>query len=291
MGVFVAVGVPLALANAAWGSDVKLEFLPYESLGMLARCGQPLRGGRDAPRELPRTYQVNWIGQPAPEICFESMAALAGSDFPVERGDTLMRLDWNRFREVFADKLSLRGGKLVFDQAKFGPDAVGNHPLVVEPNGPYEESIIQHSLKNRGREALGIRLFQSDGAESEVPICQVLACGGVSESRFFLGLIDGVPLPQDKIDAMISELAAKDRAPDLIDITHTHPVAQFRRESRTDRGKKLHIIFPFNSVDLEPIVELSRRHPTLKFRGRAVTPDGFNYSVTYLNGQRLVEAP
>ena len=126
----------------------------------------------------------------------------------------------------------------------------------------------------------------TEGIENEVPMCTQYYCGHIAEGRFWLGSEVAVSLSIDKIKEMIRSYKDNNMQLQLITIAHVHPAVQFQRESRVRAdGKKLKILFPFNFKDLELIQELSQKRRNIKFRGMAVTPDGFNYSVTYLNGR------
>lgn len=271
------------ISNSSYANQqVKIVFSHYEGLALngIPSCSSLVSG-----IDFPKTTEVSWIGETAPAVFFDNLFSSPEAHSLVQKTDTLLRIDFAHFQTIFEGRIISRNGKLYFTDSEYGTD-VGE--MRIEPNGSYEESIIQHSYKNDGREALGVRVIEADGSEEEILICQKSNCGPTSEARFWLGSVQRVEMPHYKIDAMIAKFQAKGSPVSMIDITHTHPTVQFRRESRVRAdGKKLLVIFPFNDVDLRYIEEMSLRHPTIKFRGRAVTPDGFNYSVTYLNGKPL----
>lgn len=135
-------------------------------------------------------------------------------------------------------------------------------------NNEYDAELLRKSMRNGGAETAFATAYDRDG-------------NPLRHSAVVIGNKDSVGMNQ--INAIV-DTVFQNNSDYLIDIVHTHPNYEYRYQIGSHQGVRSSQL---SGPDLYYAAEISETVPQRFVRIRAVLPNGYNYSTTFKNGQRV----
>lgn len=148
-------------------------------------------------------------------------------------------------------------------------DNLGNSEIYV--NDRFENVLLDYSWKNQGGESGAVTSF--DGNAIPLAYSEMIS-------------VRGSQISSPIIHRLVNQVTSSSR-PFLIDIVHTHPGYEYISYYGKEKRDLKYRVSALSSDDLVETFLISQRMVNIYVRIRAVLPNGYNYSMTFLNGNTV----
>jgi hypothetical protein len=138
-------------------------------------------------------------------------------------------------------------------------------------NDEKDRALLRYGMERKGREVGVVSFLDKEG-------------NPIHTSSYFLGDKDCITISEFDKSFLTIEAARASTEAFLIDGSHTHPSYEFTYEDSLHDKIRQGTRYPLTSDDIKVAYVYSKIFPHSYFRLRAITPNGYNYSVTLLDG-------